>query len=159
MRCFLLISRMSFGRTDPVTLSLFRGSSFLQWRSIMSSMWVTLSSWIICLCRSHSDDSSPGPGEDVLHRTPGHPARSPVIIGRVREQIVDVALLGVVEEAVVAPLLWRVIAVVTTSLVILTSFVTFSEGWNRDEVVDSGARTAPMLLVRQWVGGNIEDDR
>ena len=44
-------------------------------------------------------------GEDVLHRTPGHPARSPVIMGRVGEEVVDVALLGVVEEAMVAPLL------------------------------------------------------
>ena len=66
---------------------------------------VSLSSWIIRLCSSHSDYCSPGPGEDVLHPTPGHPARPPVGMGLVIEEVVDVALLSVVEEAVVAPLL------------------------------------------------------
>ena len=51
------------------------------------------------------------------------------------------------------------LAVVTTSLVILAGLVTFSEGRNRHEVVDGGASTAPMLLMGQWVRGNIEDDR
>ena len=85
-----------------------------------------------------------------------------MVLVAIYHEAVNVALVRAVEEAVlvvVVTLVRPMVAVVTTPLIVLTSLVAVSEARHRHEVVDCCTGAPPLLLMRQWVGLHIEDDR